>query len=144
MREWLVNHDFEKESGSVPNPQNYTGRVFRYVNDIVTVDVLAGAVRDGDAQVDIPAHWILKNKNNKRLVLLSGRTTNNIPVVRLDALWALRLQAGRDRDLSDLFSMFALPINEKEIKQMFNDLWCEKLEEKLLKVSTKDHDLNIY
>lgn len=34
-----------------------------------------------------------------------GETKKEIPVVRIYALWALKLQAGRSQDITDLFSI---------------------------------------
>ena len=37
-----------------PSPQNYDCQVFQFVKETVTLDVLFGAVRDREAQVDVP------------------------------------------------------------------------------------------
>jgi hypothetical protein len=58
IRSWLLGEGFELQRHSVPNPQNFAGEVERYVLGDIKLDLLAGAVRDWEAQVDVPEEWI--------------------------------------------------------------------------------------
>lgn len=144
VHSWLDREGFSLDKSTIPNPQNYEGQVYRYSRDTVTVDILSGAVRDRDARVDIPATWVLKEPRIRRLVLLKGRTVREIPVARLEALWGLKLQSGRDTDLTDLFVLSQLKFDEKEVKQLFAELTCESLSAKLSEVRKKARQKKIY
>jgi hypothetical protein len=85
-RGWLESRGFQLEKHSIPNPQNYEGQVERYRSEEVTLDLLAGAVRDRDAQVDIPASWVADRSRAVRLKTVSAGTRVSIPIARPEAL----------------------------------------------------------
>ncbi|HEX9816754.1 MAG TPA: hypothetical protein VGB18_07225, partial [Candidatus Thermoplasmatota archaeon] len=103
----------------------------RLERDDATIDLLAGAVRDRQAQVDIPYDWIARDARKIRLVLLEASTRGDVPVVRPEAFWALKLQSGRPHDLSDLFAIRGVTVSLDEVRQLFDRLWCPTLEAKL-------------
>lgn len=141
---WLTEMGFKIENYNVPNSQNYAGKTFRYVNGVVTVDLLSGCVRDRDAKVDIPETWIAMNPKLDRLFTLSGSTVKEIPIARTEALWALKLQAGRDQDITDLFSIMNIPVKSKEVRDMFLKLWTEDLANKLAKTVKRTEAQKVY
>jgi len=137
LTEWLAQQGFDAQKVPENLVQNYLGRIARLERDSLIVDLLPGAVRDREAQVDIPEAWITKSPVKLRLILLNSSTRNEIPVVRPEAFTALKLQAGRQQDLSDLFAIRNTPINSKEIHNLFENMWCDTLEAKLVGVLEK-------
>lgn len=141
---WFTQNEFLVEKTAKPNPQNYDGSFVRYQKEEVTIDLLIGAVRDREAQIDIPAGWINKEPILQKIVGLNYSTEIEVPLVRLEALWALKLQAGRDQDLSDLYSVFNRKFVHKEVIDLFNSFKCQSLELKLKATKEKLHDPKIY
>jgi len=137
IRSWLRSVGFELTVHAVPNPQNYEGHVERYLSNAVTLDLLAGAVRDREAKVDIPERWIAKNCKRMILETLSGKTSHPIPIARPEALWALKLQSGRDLDLTDLFAISDQPADLAQVRLLFEQLATDSLSQKLRSVLTK-------
>ena len=137
VRAWLETEGLRLAKRSVPNPQNFDGQVERYRSDSITVDLLADAVRDRDAQVDIPERWVSKGARRVKLVTLSGRTSVEVPIARPEALWALKLQAGRPRDISDLFAIAATPFDAAEVEALFQRLKTKSLVDKLRSVRSQ-------
>jgi Nucleotidyl transferase AbiEii toxin, Type IV TA system len=135
-RGWLTAQGFELEKRTTPNPENFDGQVERYLQPPVTIDLLTNAVRDRHAKVDVPEAWISKRPLRAPLVTLSGRTTSNVPIARPEALWALKLQAGRPRDISDLFAIAETPFDSTEVTDLFVGLATESLVSKLRAVQT--------
>lgn len=144
LKSWLSEHGFKIVNYNIPNPQNYDGRTFRYIKGEITLDLLAGCVRDRDAQIDIPEEWITHDCRSLKLFLLSGSTTNEVPVARSEALWALKLQAGRDQDITDLFSIMQVPVKATEVKELFKNLWTETLALKLDRTLKKTREKKLY
>lgn len=144
IRAWLRDRGFQIEKHSTPNPQNYEGQVERYVGGVVTLDLLAGAVRDRDAQVDLPEAWISARPRKVRLETLTARTASEIPVARPEALWALKLQSGRDSDLSDLFAISAEAVDTEEVRRAFLEVRSSSLVKKLRTVRQQLNEERLY
>jgi len=132
------------ENSSVPNSQNYEGKVFRHRTEELTLDILVGYVRDREARVDIPERWISEAHRGLRLVTMAGRTINKIPIARPEALWALKLQSGRDQDITDLFSMSNVKIYADKVVAIFRDLRSDTLTDKLMKTLAKTGSKKLY
>ncbi len=141
---FIYGQNFELENSSIPNPQNYEGKVLKYRTEEITLDVLVGYVRDREAHVDIPEPWISMDHRNLRLITLTGGTRNKIPIASPEAIWALKLQSGRDQDITDLFSMFDVKIDGKKVIALFNDLKSNTLTDKLRKTLQKTHSNKLY
>ena len=67
LKVFINAQNLELENSSVPNPQNYEGKVLRYRKEEITLDMLVGYVRDREARVDIPEPWISMDHRNLRL-----------------------------------------------------------------------------
>lgn len=144
MEVFIYGQNFELKNSSVPNPQNYEGKVLRYRTAEMTLDVLVGYVRDMEARVDIPEPWISMDHRNLRLITLTGGTRIKIPIASPEALWALKLQSGRDQDIIDLFSMFDIKIDGKKVIALFNILKSNTLTDKLIKTLQKAHSDKLF
>jgi hypothetical protein len=110
----------------------------------VTLDLLVGYVRDRDAKVEVPESWISLRCRNERLDLISGKLDRKIPIARPEALWALKLQAGRDQDLTDLFAISKVPVKSHEVRSLFQSLMVPTLAQKLRTVEMKLADEKLY
>lgn len=142
---WLEDDNkFDKEQVPADLMQNYAGKVGRWARGELTVDLLPGVVRDREAQVDIPESWITRDPRRVRLVLLDASTRAEVPVVRPEAFWALKLQAGRPRDLGDLLSIQDEPMDTEEVQELFASLWCDTLTSKLHRVVASLDNDNVY
>lgn len=144
IRTWLREGGLRLEKHSTPNPQNYDGRVERFVGGVVTLDLLAGAVRDRDAKVDLPEAWISARPRKVRLETLTARTASEIPIARPEALWALKLQSGRDSDLSDLFAISGEAVDTEEVRRAFLEVRSSSLVKKLRTVRQRLNQERLY
>jgi hypothetical protein len=131
VRGWLLARGFRRERYTIPNPENHEGQVERYRSAEVVLDLLVGAVRDRTAGVDLPEEWISRRARRRALETLSGRTSRPVAIARPEAVWALKLQSGRDMDLADLFAISEEPIDLDEVREIFRRLatlsLCQKL-----------------
>ena len=75
---------------------------------------------------------------------LSGKTLHRIPVARPEALWLLKLQAGRDLDLTDLFAISGEPVDLTEVREEFERLGTRTLVDKLQMVIARLDDRKLY
>jgi hypothetical protein len=137
VRKWLRSEGLTLTKRTIPNQQNFDGQAERYEASPVTLDLLVDAVRDRDAKVDVPESWISKGTRKTRLVTLSGRTAIEVPISRPEALWALKLQAGRPRDISDLFAIAGTPFDAGEVESLFRGLTSKSLDTKLQSVYSR-------
>jgi len=134
VEEWLKSEDFRLGKRWKSGARESAAAVSRWNRAEVTVDVLSGAVRDREAAVDVPAEWVMRAPQARRLVLQAASTTGAHPVCRPEALFALKLQAGRVQDLSDLLVLQGVPVDVEEVRALFSSLWCPSLSRKLEKV----------
>lgn len=134
LHRWLSERGLRRR----PNrkSQDFSGSVTRYESEDLTLDLLEKSVRDREAKVDLPAEWIEARARALRLTTINSSTNGAVRVARPEALWALKLQAGRDIDLSDLFAINAEPLIEGEIVQLFRSLMNESLGAKFRKVDS--------
>jgi len=141
---WLKKRGFDDALGRKTKASRVFRDAPRFSRDEVTLDVLAGYVRDREAKVAVPESWISLRPRLERLELLSGRTQRKIPVARPEALWALKLQAGREQDLTDLFTMADVPVEAEEVRLLFESLMVPSLAVKLQAAESKLRDGKIY
>lgn len=144
VQAWLESEGFRLQKSWPVNPQNFDAKAHRYSNGQVTVDLLIGAVRDRDARIDLPSDWVARGPVKTVLRALTGRTSVAIPVARIEALWALKLQAGRDQDVTDLFSIYGRECSQAEIKEEFQSFNSETLSNKLKQTVRKMGSEKLY
>lgn len=142
--QWLLAEKFTR--GEIPEDieQNYAGKGFRYKHGDITIDILPGVVRDREAGVDIPETWISKDPLKTKLILIETSTKTEVPVSRLTAFWALKLQAGREKDLGDIFMTRNMAVDAKDIQQMFAKIRKPTLDDKLRLVLKRLDDPKVF
>ena len=144
LETWLREQGFENAKGEKAKTTQVFEDAPRFARDEVTLDLLVGYVRDREAKVKIPESWVSLRRHHERLDLISGRLDRRIPIARPEALWALKLQAGRDQDLTDLFAISKVAVNSQEVRSLFQNLMVPTLEQKLKKVELKLADKKLY
>lgn len=90
--------------------------VERAQQGLVTVDFMVDGVVDRIARVVVDAEWVGRDAVRERLSLRTGRTAAEVTVARIEALWALKLLAARDTDISDLLMLSGMEINTDEVR----------------------------
>jgi len=119
-------------------------RVARWHRELVGLDLMTGGIRDRDSRAVVPEEWILRKPARVSIELLSGRIRARLPVVRLEGLWALKLLAGRDTDLTDLFGLSSRPVDLEEVRSLFDSLSTPSLERKLSAVRSRVLEDKLY
>ncbi len=132
---FLRGQGFELEKSDGDLPLDFEGIAPRYRKDEATIDLLVGNVRDRRAGIDIPEAWISQRVRSIRLKTRTGGTEVPLNVARPEALWVLKLQAGRDQDLIDLYAILDETIEMNEIVSLFRSLGSETLLQKLSQAS---------
>ena len=137
IEDWLREREFvEAKRKGATSRQTFEGAT-RLERNEITIDLLDGFVRDREAGVDVPEAWIALRPRRVRLDLLSGSVRTRVRVARPEALWALKLQAGRDQDITDLFAIRNEPVKVSEVRSLFESLKSDGLASKLRKVESK-------
>lgn len=134
---WLRAREFAEARGTRARSRQTFHGATRMSRAEITVDLLQGFVRDREAGVDVPEAWISLRPCRTPLDLLGGRVGKPVVAARPEALWALKLQAGRDQDLTDLFALLREPVKVPEVRALFESLNCETLGRKLTKVEER-------
>jgi hypothetical protein len=140
---FLDEQGFLLRKDSYPNSQNLDGEVMTFDHEEVSVDLLVGYIRDRDAKVDIPESWVSQRSNTRILRIKTGETTA-IPIARPEAIWALKLQAGRSQDITDLFAIYDTRFESKEIIELFRGLMNDLLKTKLLATLQKSESDKLF
>lgn len=89
----------------------------RIAQPVLSGDLYFGGLlaRGTDSRVDYA--WIAQRPRRIMLNLRSMRLSRPIPVARPEAIWVLKLLAGRSQDITDLFAMASAPVNLDEIRE---------------------------
>jgi hypothetical protein len=112
---WLEIEGFRPRLSTRVHPT--FGDAATVLNSSLSVDLMFGSVRDRHSGALIKEEWISARPRLTRLDLLTGTTSEKIPVARPEALWVLKLVAGRDQDLSDLFAIAGEPLEVSEVRE---------------------------
>ena len=88
----------------------------------ISVDLYVGRVKDKETQVSVSEDWITARHREMRLILLTGSTEKKVRVCRPESLWVLKLVAGRNQDLADLFAMSSEPVDLKEVRGFLSEV----------------------
>lgn len=139
---WLETHNF-KARRSKNTDRGFRGSTRLMLGDF-SIDLTFGYVRDRDTGTRVEEEWISARARKVRLTLLNRSTRTPVIVVRPEALWLLKVIAGRDQDLADLFAISEEPIDESEVRGALDSLLNPRLEAKLRGVVTRLGSKKIY
>lgn len=116
VRRWLGTKKIpSKETLSLKTPTLRLSKV-RVSHAPFSGDLYFGAVRAREHGATVPYRWIRRGAREMRLALLAGRTRAAVSVARPEALWALKLLAGRLQDVSDLFALSRVPFDPEDVR----------------------------
>ncbi len=144
LSEWLQSQGYDHKPLHFKPEGRAPFTVDRWSKGLVTIDLLTGAVRDRQAGADIPAEWIEKDARKIRLILVRASTGSEVRVCRPEALWALKLQAGRPTDVSDLFGIDDTEAHRGEVRALFEAHLTPMLATKLARVVRMLDDEKFY
>lgn len=125
------------ENGFVIRPYRRSGNdggfkdAIRLKRGSITIDLMCGYVRDRSTRTVIPEAWISERHRDVRLLLVTGSTDGPVRVCRPEALWVLKLIAGRDQDLGDLFALSTVTVDVDEIRSFLAKAMNEPLQSRL-------------
>jgi hypothetical protein len=102
-----------------------------------SIDLMFGSVRDRDTGASIKEDWVSARPRLTHLDLLTGTSAEKVPVARPAALWVLKLVAGRDQDLSDLFAISGEPFETSEVRGELERAMNPALRDKLARIPAR-------
>lgn len=139
---WLEAEGFR------PRPPRRDHQTFKDVATLLlgdfSIDLMFGSVRDRESGVSINEEWVSARSRLTRLDLLTGTTSERVPVARPAALWVLKLIAGRDQDLSDLFAISGEPFEISEVREELDGAMTPALRTKLARIPDRVATSKIY
>ena len=135
VRRWLSEEGFSARisMGSEIDPDAL--RKLRAVRGDVSSDLYFGGVRARESGAEVPYDWLEERPRSMRLRLRTLTTRKEIRVVRPEALWVLKLIAGRSQDISDLFAIREQPISADDVTGMLASLATPSLQSTFDRVS---------
>ncbi len=83
--------------------------------DLVSGDLHFGGLRARETGAIVEYDWIARRPRRARLTLTTGSTHLPLSVARPEALWVLKLLAGRPEDLTDLFVISEWKVDPSDI-----------------------------
>jgi hypothetical protein len=126
-RRWLATEGFSDKltMGSESNAGSL--RKLRARRGDVSSDLYFGGVRARESGAEVPFQWLADRPRSMRLRLRTLTTRGEVRIVRPEALWVLKLLAGRSQDLSDLFAIRDQAIESSEVLSMLASLTAPQL-----------------
>jgi hypothetical protein len=115
-----------------------------FESDEATIDIMIGRVTDRGTRVSIPEPEVSLASHRIRLELISGSTETQVRVCRPEALWALKLVAARDQDLSDLFAISEEPVEFGQVWAMLGKHQTPELVARLQQVPVRLQSRKIF
>lgn len=84
-------------------------------------DFYFGGLRARETGSVVGFDWIAQRHRKVALLLLTGRLKSKVAVARPEALWVLKLLAGRKQDIGDLFSIAEEPVDATEVRDKLSE-----------------------
>jgi hypothetical protein len=115
------------------------GRISKLLisHGLVSGDLYFGGLRARESGVVVDYEWIAQRPTRQRLTLMTGATQGPTPVARLEALWALKLLAGRSQDITDLFAISERTVDSSEIRSKLQTLRSPQIRSHLRRVASR-------
>lgn len=105
--------------------------------DLLSGDLYFGGLRARDTGALIDYEWLALRPTATRLALTTGISGAEFPVARAEAIWVLKLLAGRPQDVTDLFAIFQWPVNLTEVGEKLKQLRDKRVEVGLKRLSNR-------
>lgn len=96
-----------------------------------------GGMRARGSGARIGYRWIAERPEIVRLALISGVTRSPVTVARPEALWVLKLLAGRPQDITDLFGISSRGVDHSEVRDELASLLDAPVHAQLKKVVSR-------
>jgi hypothetical protein len=103
----------------------------------VSGDLYFGGLRARESGVVVDYDWIAQRPTRQRLTLMTGTTRGTTPAARLEALWVLKLLAGRSQDITDLFAISERTVDSFEIRSKLQTLQSPRVRSHLRRVASR-------
>lgn len=127
VRRWLAAEGYSPKLTMGSERDAESLRKLRAKRGDVSSDLYFGGVRSRESGAEVPYRWLEDRSRSMRIRLRTLTTHEDVRVVRPEALWVLKLLAGRSQDLSDLFAIREQAIDEGEVSRMLAALASPKL-----------------
>ncbi|MGA7860321.1 MAG: nucleotidyl transferase AbiEii/AbiGii toxin family protein [Thermoplasmata archaeon] len=127
IRRWLAAEGFSPKLTMGSERSADSLRKLRAQRGDVSSDLYFGGVRARESGAEVPFRWLGDRPRSMRLRLRTLTTRGDVRVARPEALWVLKLLAGRPQDLSDLFAIRQQAIETYEVSSMLASLNSPKL-----------------
>jgi len=122
VNRWLASEGFSSRLTLGSSTDSESLRKLRVLRGAVSSDLYFGGIRARESGAEVPYEWINERSRKLRLRLRTSTTPDSVRVARPEAVWLLKLLAGRTQDLSDLFAIDQEPIDDREISAMLASL----------------------
>jgi nucleotidyltransferase AbiEii toxin of type IV toxin-antitoxin system len=144
IHRWLVGEGFSSKLTMGTEKDSDSLRKLRAQKGEVSSDLYFGGVRARESGAEVSYGWLCDRPRSMRLRLRTLTTRVEVRVVRPEALWVLKLLAGRSQDLSDLFAIRKQAIKKEEVSSMLASLANPKLRSTIDRVSVLVESPELY
>lgn len=131
---WLTAEHIDASSTLATQSGRHNLSKLRITRGKLSGDLYFGGLRARSTGSEVPYSWISKNPRPLRLTLTTTRLVRPTLVARPEALWVLKLIAGRSQDITDLFAIASETINTEEIRKKLSDYSSPRERQFLLQV----------
>lgn len=109
----------------------------RIHRDLLSGDIYLGGLQARASLAQIGYEWVSRKITTTRLVLTTASTRGPVRVARPEAIWALKLLAGRPQDLTDLFAISEWPMDPTEVRSELQRLLDGRIQAQLEQVGVR-------
>lgn len=118
---WLAAEHIDASSTLATQSGHHDLSKLRITRGKLSGDLYFGGLRARSTGSEVPYSWIAKDPRPLRLTLTTTSLARPTLVARPEALWVLKLLAGRSQDITDLFTIAGETINTEEIRMKLSD-----------------------
>lgn len=106
-------------------------------HELISADLYFGGLRARESGAVVDYGWIARRPNLQRLALTTGTTRGPISIARPEALWVLKLLAGRPQDITDLFAISGWAVDSSEIRAELEALRAPQVRSHFQRVASR-------
>jgi hypothetical protein len=131
---WFKQYGMESRRTVKFEQRSESWSEYRISKGLVSGDVYVGGMQARDSHARVDYGWIARRPEMAKLALTTGTTRAPIAVARPEALWVLKLLAGRPQDLTDLFGISGRGVDRSEVRAELSNLLTDSVRTQLNKV----------